>query len=181
MLGGFSPEALEIFQLAASEQAYNFSEEDTYDFTRCVRPDGSAYGTGGRCVKGSQAEKSPTEGRAVDAAKKPKATSSELRDQQRALFGVAKEKRTAAKEAEKAFKAVEKETKGDMSKEAKKRRLEAGRAWDKASTAADRAQTAWMKAHEKWSRATERDNLAKMSPAQRAETKRINKIIKEQG
>jgi hypothetical protein len=38
MLGGFSEEALQLFQLAASEQSYEFSEEgETYDFTRCMR------------------------------------------------------------------------------------------------------------------------------------------------
>lgn len=26
----------------------------SYDFTRCVRPDGSAYGTGGKCKKGKE-------------------------------------------------------------------------------------------------------------------------------
>ena len=61
-LGGFSEEALQLFQLAASEQGYEFSEkEENYDFSRCVRPDGSAYGTGGTCRKGSQQEKSPSE------------------------------------------------------------------------------------------------------------------------
>jgi hypothetical protein len=62
MLGGFSEEALQLFQLAASEQSYEFSEEgETYDFARCVRPDGSAYGTGGKCRKGTEEAKSPTE------------------------------------------------------------------------------------------------------------------------
>jgi hypothetical protein len=62
MLGGFSEEALQLFQLAASEQAYEFSEgEETYDFTRCMRPDGTFYGTGGKCKKGSDAgAKEPT-------------------------------------------------------------------------------------------------------------------------
>lgn len=30
------------------------SEGNAYDFTRCVRPDGSAYGTGGKCRKGTE-------------------------------------------------------------------------------------------------------------------------------
>lgn len=30
------------------------NEQDFYDFTRCVRPDGSAYGTGGTCRKGRE-------------------------------------------------------------------------------------------------------------------------------
>lgn len=46
-------------------QALGFSEEvsgkvaemldETFDFTRCVRPDGTAYGTGGKCRKGMEA------------------------------------------------------------------------------------------------------------------------------
>jgi hypothetical protein len=196
MLGGFSEEALQLFQLAASEQAYEFSEgEETYDFTRCMRPDGTFYGTGGTCKKGSNAgakeprakkgkkEVTATPGNAANApaAKKPRATVKELGEQQRALSDTAKSKRAEARAAEKEYKAIEKETKGDMSKEAKKRRLEAGRKWDKANTAADRAQRGWMKAHEKWSKAGEREKRAKMSPAQRTEARRVDKIIKERG
>jgi hypothetical protein len=60
-LGGFSEEALQLFQLAASERGYDeFAEEgETYDFARCVRPDGSAYGTGGKCRKGTEEAKAP--------------------------------------------------------------------------------------------------------------------------
>ena len=42
---GFNPESLSIANELLS---------DYYDFTRCVRPDGSAYGTGGRCRKGTE-------------------------------------------------------------------------------------------------------------------------------
>jgi hypothetical protein len=60
-LGGFSEEALQLFQLAASEQSYEFSEEgETYDFARCVRPDGTAYGTSGKCRKGTEEAKAPS-------------------------------------------------------------------------------------------------------------------------
>jgi hypothetical protein len=55
-LGGFSEEALQLFQLAASERAYDFSEEgEVYDFTRCMRPNGTYYGTRGQCKSGSNA------------------------------------------------------------------------------------------------------------------------------
>jgi hypothetical protein len=55
MNGFFSEEALERFaQLAAQTQAANFAEGDFYDFTRCVRPNGTAYGTGGKCRKGTE-------------------------------------------------------------------------------------------------------------------------------
>lgn len=35
----------------------DFSEEPHHDYTRCVRPNGTVYGTGGQCRKGTQAEK----------------------------------------------------------------------------------------------------------------------------
>ena len=55
MKGSFSEEALNRFaELAAQNQPSDFAEGGTYDFTRCVRPDGSAYGTGGTCRKGTE-------------------------------------------------------------------------------------------------------------------------------
>jgi hypothetical protein len=52
--GGFTPEALEAYQKAVAEkEGVEFSEEGTYDFTTCIRPDGSAYGTSGKCRKGT--------------------------------------------------------------------------------------------------------------------------------
>ena len=55
MKGSFSEEALLQFaELAAQAQSLEFSEGGTYDFTRCVRPNGSAYGTGGQCKKGTE-------------------------------------------------------------------------------------------------------------------------------
>lgn len=57
MYGTFSRESLEAFsKLAAESQGLSFREsgENSYDFTRCVRPDGSSYGTGGKCRKGTE-------------------------------------------------------------------------------------------------------------------------------
>lgn len=73
-LGGFSDEALKLFQLAASERGYDdFSEGDIHDFTRCVRPDGTAYGTSGSCKKGSSAPVAPVPPKERNPkAKKPK-------------------------------------------------------------------------------------------------------------
>lgn len=48
--GSFSEESLEVFnKLASATQGvdYSESEADSYDFTRCVRPNGTAYGSGG--------------------------------------------------------------------------------------------------------------------------------------
>jgi hypothetical protein len=73
MNGHFSEEALLRFaQLAAQTQSSDFSEEGAYDFTRCVRPDGSAYGTGGKCRKGTEGAKEIEEKakRATGGAKK---------------------------------------------------------------------------------------------------------------
>ena len=57
MKGYFSEETLRQFAALAEETfGINFSEGGTYDFTRCVRPDGSAYGTNGKCRKGTEGE-----------------------------------------------------------------------------------------------------------------------------
>jgi hypothetical protein len=53
--GGFTQEALEAYQKALAErEGTNFAEGDLYDFTTCVRPDGSSYGTRGKCRKGTE-------------------------------------------------------------------------------------------------------------------------------
>jgi hypothetical protein len=55
--GGFTEEALAAYQKALAErQGTDFAESDSYDFTTCIRPDGSAYGTGGKCRKGTEGE-----------------------------------------------------------------------------------------------------------------------------
>lgn len=213
-LGGFSEEALQLFQLAAVERTFEFSEGgEVYDFTRCMRPNGTFYGTRGKCKSGSDAgakapvkpatpkgkkiseaatrhntnkalgemQRAAMSGGGAKAPKKLRATSSQLKESQAKLYDDAKAKRAAAKAAEKAARQVMKETKGDKSKEARQRRQEADKAWERAAAAAERAQNAWMKEHTRWSRAAGRDERAKMSPAQRAEARRVDKIIKERG
>ena len=72
MKGSFSEEALlQYAELAAQKQSADFAEGDTYDFTTCIRPDGSAYGTGGKCRKGTEGKVTATPGMAarVKAAK----------------------------------------------------------------------------------------------------------------
>jgi hypothetical protein len=55
--GRFSEEAFEKYQRLLTEQGnLEFSEGETYDFTTCIRPDGSAYGTRGKCRKGTEGE-----------------------------------------------------------------------------------------------------------------------------
>ena len=79
MLGSFNQKSLELFQEAMSESMFSdFSEGEFYDFTTCIRPDGSAYGTGGKCRKG-------TEGTAKEKGVKgnPKDPVAGLREQER--------------------------------------------------------------------------------------------------
>jgi len=62
MKGTFSEEALLQFaNLVSQTQSADFSEGETYDFTRCVKPDGKAYGTRGKCKKGTEQTKDPDE------------------------------------------------------------------------------------------------------------------------
>ena len=73
MHGSFSERALQVYaKLAAEKTGLNFAESGSYyDFTRCVRPDGSAYGTSGRCRKGVEGEKPKEDKPATNAAAKP--------------------------------------------------------------------------------------------------------------
>jgi hypothetical protein len=57
MKGYFSEETLDKYaHLAAEKLDADFAEGNLYDFTTCIRPDGSAYGTGGKCRKGTEGE-----------------------------------------------------------------------------------------------------------------------------
>lgn len=72
VLGGFSEEALNAYQQAIiEEKELDFSEGDTYDFARCVRPDGSAFGTRGKCLPPNKAAAST--GAAAASAREGKA------------------------------------------------------------------------------------------------------------
>lgn len=63
-------------------QALGFSEDvaskvaemidSEYDFTRCVRPDGSSYGTKGKCRKGAELKAEPLDPKKVWAELKPR-------------------------------------------------------------------------------------------------------------
>ena len=56
MKGFVSEEALaEYSRLAAEKLGVDFAEGEVYDFARCMRADGSFYGTRGTCKKGSAA------------------------------------------------------------------------------------------------------------------------------
>ena len=75
MKGYFSEETLNTYaRLAAEKLDTDFAEGDSYDFTTCIRPDGSAYGTGGKCRKG-------TEGAAKPGERSPKKFSAAQREE----------------------------------------------------------------------------------------------------
>jgi hypothetical protein len=53
--GGFTEEALAAYQKALAErEGIDFAEGDSYDFTTCIRSDGSVYGTAGACKSGKK-------------------------------------------------------------------------------------------------------------------------------
>lgn len=56
--GSFSQESLHKFN-----ELLNLSEgdENLYDFTRCIRPDGSAYGTRGKCQEPNREQVKPAQ------------------------------------------------------------------------------------------------------------------------
>jgi len=70
MKGYIDQESLEKYaELAAEKFGVNFSENETYDFTRCMRSNGTYYGTKGKCRQGSDAE---AKEQAVAKPKEPK-------------------------------------------------------------------------------------------------------------
>jgi hypothetical protein len=53
--GSFSFEALQAYEaLIAETHPLNFSDGDTHDFTRCLRPNGTIYGSRGKCKQGTE-------------------------------------------------------------------------------------------------------------------------------
>jgi hypothetical protein len=58
MGGYFSDIALDSYRRLVIElQGADFAEGETYDFTRCVKPDGTVYGTAGQCRRGTEEAK----------------------------------------------------------------------------------------------------------------------------
>lgn len=73
MKGSISEEALSVYSRMVAERVNpEFSEGGVYDFTRCVRPDGTAYASSGKCRKGAEEAKATKEA-VPKAPKVPKA------------------------------------------------------------------------------------------------------------
>ena len=69
-MGSFSEEALTKFNQLCSSSV-NFAEGETYDFVRCIMPDGEVYGTTTQCKQGKPL---PEGGKAKEKEKKPPAS-----------------------------------------------------------------------------------------------------------
>jgi len=94
--GGFSEEAFEKYQRLLFEQGnVEFSEGETYDFTRCMRPDGSFYGTRGKCKKGSEAGAAPVKAKSAKPATRDEKVGA-LREKVAALKGSGDKKKLSA-------------------------------------------------------------------------------------
>jgi hypothetical protein len=107
--GAFSEAALEAYQKAVAEkEGVDFAEGEVYDFTRCMRADGSIYGTRGKCKKGSEA-----------GAKEPKAAKPATRDEK---VGALREKVAALKASGDKKKLAE--ARGDLQGQERMRKIE---------------------------------------------------------
>ena len=75
MKGFVSEEALaEYSRLAAEKLNLDFAEGEVYDFARCMRADGSFYGTSGTCKKGTAAGDKEAEAPKTAGGRKRRAT-----------------------------------------------------------------------------------------------------------
>lgn len=200
--------ALAELKFSENEEGQLRFSEATYDFTRCQRADGSFYGTSGKCRTGKDAgakavepKQPPAAKTAVDtpkaaAAPAPKARVSneriaavrELKSKDAQLRSAASDKAADQKtrkaeldRLQRAFNAQEKAVKAEPTRE-NKERLKRVRT---ALIQQDRFYNQGQRELERIGRS--RIQLSKMiermqmSPEQRAEARRISKIIKERG
>ena len=173
-----------IEQLASLVMQYSELSSDTLDFARCQRPDGSFYGTRGKCKKGTEAGTKvvgPTVQAKAKAEPKPRATMKEVKAKVMQLESAAKQARSLARQAERQAKAIEKETRGDKSIEARKKRIAANSAWDKADRMAERAERVYGKAYDAMAKLQKKAQLLKMSPEQRKAERALDREIRMRG
>ena len=93
----------EAFESYGEAMAERFDCAEVYDFMRCVRKDGSHYGTGGQCRIGGRAPDKEEEPKKQRAAKAPKKTYSkeEKKAVQARVKDLDKQAKAANKEADK--------------------------------------------------------------------------------
>jgi hypothetical protein len=170
MTGDFSGEALKAYQETLAEQAgTDFAEGESYDFARCIRKDGSAYGTSGKCRKGTEAE----------PLSENKGTAREMRrglvERVKSHMALAKDTTdSGAKdfykgEAKNAAKKLKTLGRADRSKEAQKRRQTPGSKAKRLDAALSKANAAY--------RAMDRKIMAEKDPAKKAKLqKKLEKL-----
>ena len=188
----------------------NFSEKalEALDFARCQRPDGSYYGTGGQCRKGSPTgakEKEAPKGRAKAAPKAaaPKSSGAPSAKEVKALDKTAKEANKTADAADKKFQAASaaaRKAEGAAAKDQAALRkdpqnqalkdkfrvsnMEARNARDaagyaqKAATKADRAAKSADKTADKADKAFQKSSKAKLSPTAEAKASKDPEVQK---
>jgi len=153
----------EFSELAASEN---------FDFTRCVRPDGSVYGTRGKCKKGSETSA---------PVKEVKVSSKALRLSVREKSSHLNEVRKQLSAGEKKFRAMVKEAKKNPSPEKKEELKLAQKALAQKQREVARAEREAEKALRQWSSARKKEERAKMNPAQLQSERKLDRIIRERG
>jgi len=121
MLGSFSEEALfKYSEMVSQTQSADFSEGESYDFTRCMRPNGSIYGTRGQCRKGVESTKGAAAKVAERAAKLARQKKNQT-PERKAMYD-----RLAANAAGRAREPFKKgDTRGNMTPGERERRREA--------------------------------------------------------
>lgn len=205
MNGEFSEEALEAYsKLAAESKGLEFAEGETYDFTRCVRADGTAYGTRGKCRQGSEEAKAPEAPKAAQggsgaksgAEKKPKFDDRGKRERAAAVREIiqkegkpaqvaakqadarAKDLRGEATRAGRAYNEAEKALKKNPSKEARERVKEARSQAIQADRVAARAEREADKKQAVFERAMKKARRAGMTAGQKKDEREWNKYKK---
>lgn len=201
----FTEEALKAAQ-ALAELKYSESEEDqlrfseAYDFATCQRPDGSLYGTRGKCRKGTETsaagkeelqktgkEMKANRGAYLDEKKEavkagPHAAQlKELKSAWKDRADVAKTRKAELDRVDRAFKMQQKKVKEDPSKENKERLKRVRTALIQEERAYNRAEREAQRAADAYNRLNKRNERAKMNPAQRKEAARIDRMIRELG
>jgi hypothetical protein len=174
MNGFFSDDALNLYAEAmADRMGFDFSERDTYDFTRCVRPDGTAYGTRGMCKAGSAQAKPAAAPKAPRAPKAAKPAAAPRTRAPKSEMGPAGYKSASDQERANALDA-------EMRKESRRPQTAADRANEKRSAEAKARQVAEennarkkrMQGPEAYNKATDKERANALENQSKIETAR---------
>jgi len=198
----FTDEALRAAKALAElkyseDSAEQMAFAETYDFARCQRADGSFYGTSGTCRMGKEAgakEAPAPKAGGAKPAPAPKASNEkttairELKSKDAELRSAAKDKMADQKarkaeldRIERAFKAQAKAVKAEPTKENKERLKRVRTALIQQERFYNRGERELEKIGNARLQLSKKIERMQMSPEQRAEARRIGRIIKERG